>query len=94
VHDSGEGVYWHAWVVLQPMLGCQEDVQGAQREAQEGMMENRWKKGQFVSGFMKKLYWLLGIEGNSFTAYHPQTNGQTKRTNQELEQYLQIFVNH
>ena len=29
----------------------------------------------------------------SFTAYHPQGNSQTKRVNQELEQYLHLFVN-
>src|SRR6202048_2221341 len=49
---------------------------------------------QFVSGFMKELYQLLGIEGNLSTAYHPQTDGQTERVNQEIEQYLRIFVNH
>ena len=49
---------------------------------------------QFVSGFMKELYRLLGIEGNPSTAYHPQTDGQTERVNQEIEQYLRIFVNH
>jgi len=26
------------------------------------------------------------------TTYHPQNNGQTEQVNQELEQYLQIFV--
>jgi hypothetical protein len=26
------------------------------------------------------------------TAYHPQSNGQTEHVNQELEQYIQLFV--
>ena len=42
---------------------------------------------------MKELYKLLGIEANPSTAYHPQTDGQTERINQEVEQYLRIFVN-
>ena len=48
---------------------------------------------QFVAAFMKELFRLLGIEAASSTAYHPQTDGQTERVNQELEQYLRLFVN-
>jgi hypothetical protein len=49
---------------------------------------------QFVSKFSKVLYKLEGIEGNSSTAYHPQTNGQTKHNNQELKMYLQIWCSY
>ena len=49
---------------------------------------------QFVSKFMKEVYRLLRIEGNPSTAYHPQTDGQTKCLNQEVEKYLRIFVNN
>ena len=42
---------------------------------------------------MRELYRLLGIEIGASTAYHPQTNGQTERVNQELEQYIRLFVN-
>jgi len=50
------------------------------------------RRPQFITTFMKELYRLLGIEAVMSTAYHPQTDGQTERVNQELEQYLQIFV--
>jgi len=43
---------------------------------------------QFVSNFMKELCNQLGIERNPFSAYRPQTDGQTERANQEMEQYL------
>jgi hypothetical protein len=48
---------------------------------------------QFMAEFMHKLYRLLGITISSFTAYHPQSDGQTKHINQELKQYIQIFIN-
>lgn len=49
---------------------------------------------QFVSKFIRDTYKLLEIKGNPSTAYQPQTDGQTKWINQELEQYLQVFVNY
>nr|VWP02123.1 Cap60p [Ganoderma boninense] len=48
----------------------------------------------FVSAFIRDLYQKLGIKGNPSTAYHPQTDGQTERINQEIENYLRVFVNH
>ena len=36
---------------------------------------------------------LLGIKTAHSTAYHPQTDGQTEHTNQELEQYLWLYTN-
>jgi len=49
---------------------------------------------QFAVGIMKKLNSLLGIQTKLSTAYHPQTDRQTERINQELEQYLRVFIDH
>ena len=49
---------------------------------------------QFVAGMMKELNNLLEIQTKLSTAYHPQTDRQTERINQELEQYLRVFINH
>ena len=43
---------------------------------------------------MQELNKMLGIESKLSTAFHPQTDRQTKRVNQELEQYLRMFINH
>ena len=48
---------------------------------------------QFVAEFMQELYRLLDITIALSTAYHPQTDGQMEQVNQELEQYLRLFVN-
>ena len=42
---------------------------------------------------MRELNKLLGIKTTTSTAYHPQTDGQTEHINQEIEQYLRLFVN-
>jgi transposase InsO family protein len=49
---------------------------------------------QFASKFMKKLCNALGIKRNLSMAYHPQTDGQTERINQEIETYLWSFINY
>jgi len=43
---------------------------------------------------MRELNKMLEIETKLSIAYHPQTDGQMERTNQELEQYLRIYVNY
>src|SRR5882724_8525159 len=48
----------------------------------------------FISRFWWLLCQLLGIKANLSTAYHPETNSQTKRINQILEQYLQVYINY
>ena len=37
---------------------------------------------------------MLEIETKLLMSYHPQTNRQIERMNQELEQYLRFFVDH
>ena len=48
----------------------------------------------FTSTFSRELCRTLGITQNISTAYHPQTDGQSERTNQRLEQYLRIFIDY
>ena len=48
---------------------------------------------QFVADFMKELYRFLGVKLAATTVYHPQGDGQMERVNQELEQFLHLFIN-
>jgi len=49
---------------------------------------------QFAMNLMKELNQMLRIEMKLSTAFYLQMDGQTKRVNQELEQYLRMFTDH
>ena len=49
---------------------------------------------QFDTKFMRELYKVLYIEGNPSTVYYSQTNSQTECINQEIEQYLYLYVDY
>ena len=46
------------------------------------------RRSQFVVELTKELNRMLSM------AFHPQTDGQTERMNQKLEQYLRFFIEH
>ena len=49
---------------------------------------------KFATEFMKELNEIQGIKTKLSMAYHPQTIGQTEQVNQEIKQYLRIFISH
>ena len=49
---------------------------------------------QFASKFMEDLTKVLETKRKLSTAYHPQTDGQTERINQEIGTFLQHYVNY
>jgi len=49
---------------------------------------------QFAAGLIRELNEMLGIRSKLSTAFYPQTDRQTERVNQELEQYLRMFIDH
>ena len=49
---------------------------------------------QFTAELTKELNRILGIQTKLSTTFHPQTDEQTERMNQEVEQYLRFFIKH
>jgi len=52
------------------------------------------RRPQFVSRFMEEFMKALGTTRQLSMAYHPQTDGQTERINQEVETFLQHYINY
>jgi len=52
------------------------------------------RRPQFAAGLMQELNGILGIKSKLSTVFYPQTDRQTDRVNQELEQYLRVFIDH
>jgi len=48
----------------------------------------------FTSDLWQETTGKLGMERRLSTAFHPQTDGQTERTNSILEQYLRAYINY
>ena len=47
---------------------------------------------KFTSNFWRGLFKGFGINLNFSTTYHPQKDGQTKRTNRIIEDMLRMYV--
>ena len=49
---------------------------------------------QFMAGIIRELNRMLRIKSKLSMAFYPQTDGQMERVNQEVEQYLRMFIDH
>ena len=49
---------------------------------------------QFAAKVTEEMYKKLNIQVALSTAYHPQTDGQTERVNQDLETYIRLYCDH
>ena len=47
----------------------------------------------FIFKFWSSLCYFFGVKRRLSTAFYPQTDGQTKRQNSNMEAYLRAFVN-
>ena len=70
-------------VVLPALIGYRQGIPVA-------IISNRDAK--FISSFQRSLFQVLGIELLTSTAYYPQTNGQSERTNQTVEITLRYYT--
>ena len=83
-----EIVSYHTWLPDRIVQGF-GDGKRRRNKRRQSNVSARWMKSD-----RNKICRLLGITQNISTAYHPQTDGQSERTNQWIEQYLRFWVNH
>lgn len=88
-------------------IACTAGDEGTNTEETAKMLiDNVWKlhglpktiisdRGtQFVSLVWKTFCKTLGIKAKLSTAFHPETDGQSEISNQEMERYLRSYVNY
>ena len=51
------------------------------------------KDAIFISKYWQTIFSSLGTKLKMSTAYHPETDGQTERINQIIQNYLRIYIN-
>ena len=76
-----KGVIRLFWDYIQKLYSLQESII-TDREA------------QFIAKIIKELNTMLEIDTKLLIAYYLQTDGQMERMNQELKQYLRMFIDH
>jgi len=47
-----------------------------------------------MAGIIRELNRMSGIKSKLSMAFYSQTDGQMERVNQEVEQYLRMFIDH
>jgi hypothetical protein len=87
-------------IILSP---CNKTITAEQMS--QLLVDNVWKRTgfpkviisdrgpQFAAQVTQELWRKLEIKQKLSTAFHPQTDGESKRVNQEIEQYLRICGN-
>jgi transposase InsO family protein len=83
---------------MEEAFDCGDDTREAERDIRmlrqktcaAALISDRDKR--FTSNFWVALMQILWVNHKLSTAYHPQTDGQTERLNQVLEQYLRFYV--
>ena len=85
-------------------IGLQENATA--KEVAEAFLKEVWKlhgqpakiildmDAKFTREYGEPLCKRLGIKRKMWTAYHPQTDGQTEKVNQVLGRYLRILINY
>ena len=73
---------------------CQEPMKMSIQEHQTFTKDYKQQRIPVCLKLHEEICNQLKIKQNPSIAYHPQTDGQTQRVNQEMEQYLQLYISY